>query len=282
MRKVLLPLLCILLSTACKKEIGMDNASEEIVSSGVTASRTSPKLTICHHDAQTGENKTIEISETAWPAHQAHGDLLGSCSDVIVTICGKDWMLKNLDVTTYRNGDNIPQATTDAEWIAAGDAGTGAWCYFANNSANGTTYGKLYNWYAVNDSRGFAPTGWHVPTDVEWVTLSDCLGGNFVAGGKMKSTGTIQASTGLWNQPNAGATNSSGFTGLPGGYRYFGNLTPSGSGFFSVGSFGLWWSSTEANATDAWGRILFYNSRIFPLAQEYPKHFGYSVRCLRD
>src|ERR1035437_4904310 len=127
-----------------------------------------------------------------------------------VTICTQSWMLKNLDVSTYRNGDLIPEVTDGSAWSALT---AGAWCWYNNDSAtNASTYGKLYNWYAVNDPRGLAPTGWHVPSDAEWTTLSTCLGGNAVAGGAMKETGTTH-----WTSPNTGATNSSGFTGLPGG-----------------------------------------------------------------
>src|SRR5436190_23369500 len=128
-----------------------------------------------------------------------------------VTICDQVWMIKNLDVSTYRNGDPIPEVTDPSQWAGLT---TGAWCYYENNSANGTIYGKLYNWYAVNDPRGLAPLGWHVPSDEELTTLTSCLGGVFVAGGTMKETGTTH-----WLAPNTEATNSSGWTGLPGGYR---------------------------------------------------------------
>src|ERR1035437_8570614 len=128
-----------------------------------------------------------------------------------VTICTQVWMLKNLDVSTYRNGDLIPKVTTTTAWDALT---TGAWRWCNNDPAMGVIYGKLYNWYVVNDPRGLAPTGWHVPSDAEWTTLSTCLGGYAVAGGAMKETGTTH-----WTSPNTGATNSSGFTGLPGGGR---------------------------------------------------------------
>ena len=125
-----------------------------------------------------------------------------------VTICDQVWMAKNLDVTTYRNGDVISQVTDPTAWNALT---TGAWCYYNNDPANGTIYGKLYNWYAVNDPRGLAPTGWHIPTEGELIALSDCLGGQEVAGGKLKETGTAH-----WLSPNI-ATNETGFTALPGG-----------------------------------------------------------------
>src|ERR1035437_6230133 len=187
-----------------------------------------------------------------------------------VTICSQIWMLNNLEVTTYRNGDPIPQVTDPAAW---GLLSTGAWCYYNNNSANGPVYGKLYNWYAVNDPRGLAPAGWHVPSDAEWTTLSTCLGSDLIAGGPMKEIGTTH-----WTPPNTGATNTSGFTALPGGFRDF-----DGS-FNGVGGSGYWWSSTEFNTTFAWTRSLYYlyypNGSI--VRATHPKQGGFSVRCLRD
>lgn len=128
-----------------------------------------------------------------------------------LTIGTQQWMDKNLDVTTYRNGDPIPYVTDPTVWAGLT---TGAWCYYNNDPSNNATYGKLYNWYAVNDGRGLAPVGWHVPTDLEFTTLTTALGGASVAGGKMKVTGTK-----TWLSPNTGATNTSGWAGLPGGGR---------------------------------------------------------------
>jgi len=128
-----------------------------------------------------------------------------------VTIGTQVWMTKNLDVSTFRNGDPIPQAKTDEEWVKAGDNKQPAWCYYENDPANGAKYGKLYNWYAVSDSRGLAPVGYHVPSDAEWTLLTDYLGGEEKAGDKMKSKQG-------WAEDGNG-TNSSGFSGLPGGNR---------------------------------------------------------------
>jgi len=184
-----------------------------------------------------------------------------------VKIGNQTWMTQNLDVEKFRNGDIIPQVTDPTAWAALT---TGAWCYYNNDPANGSLYGKLYNWYAVNDPRGLAPTGWHVPTDVEWTTLETTLGGAAVAGGKMKVAGTTR-----WTAPNAGADNSSGFAGLPGGTR---NLVGS---FVDVGYYGYWWSSTEVNTLFAWYRFLSYN---YGSIGRYglDKQAGFSVRCLRD
>jgi len=179
-----------------------------------------------------------------------------------VTIGTQVWMLKNLDVDKYRNGDPIPQVTDPAQWASLT---TGAWCYYNNDPANAAIYGKLYNWYAVNDPRGLAPAGWHVPTDEEWTVLTTYLGGQSVAGGKLKEAGTAH-----WSSPNV-ADNSSGFTALPGGCRY-------SSGTFSgIGSNGLWWSSTAG----AWARDLAcYSAGVG--RYNYYRYYGFSVRCVRD
>jgi len=183
--------------------------------------------------------------------------------------CTQRWMVQNLDVTTYRNGDPIPKVTDNATWAALS---TGAYCYYNNDSATyAATYGKLYNWFAVNDPRGLAPAGWHIPTDAEWTTSETCLGGSSICGGAMKETGTTH-----WITPNAGATNSSGFTGLPGAGREF-----DGTFFFVVGENGIWWSSTQVGGVDAWTRRFGYATASVFIAQ-YNMRNGYSVRCLRD
>ena len=185
-----------------------------------------------------------------------------------VTICCQSWMIKNLDVSTYRNGDPIPKVTSNEAWDALT---TGAYCYYNNDSTTyAATYGKLYNWYAVNDPRGLAPEGWHIPSDFEWSTLGNCLGGNAVAGGPMKEIGTSH-----WNGPNTGATNLSNFTALPGGYRGV------NGGFYDVNSYGFLWSSTEGSSNDAWNWSLYYS--VDDLFRDgYGKRFGFSVRCLKD
>ena len=181
-----------------------------------------------------------------------------------VTIDNQVWTSKNLDVSTYRNGDVIPQVQDKDAWA---NLTTGAWCYYDNNPSNGTKYGKLYNWYAVHDPRGLAPNGYHIPTDEEWTKLTDYLGGELEAGAKMKST------SGWYN--NEKNTNSSEFSGLPGGNR-------SGDGTFRyIYYYGHWWSSLEHSTGYAWARFLFYGlgdvSR-YGLNQRN----GFSVRCLRD
>ena len=184
-----------------------------------------------------------------------------------VWIGTQKWMTRNLDVTHYRNGDRIPQVNRRAVW----DTITrGAWCWYNEDSTNDSVYGKLYNWYAVNDPRGLAPKGWHVPSDAEWDTLSSFLGGDAVAGGKLKETGTAH-----WGYPNAEATNETGFTGLPGGSR-----RPSGK-FVFFGVNGEFWTSTQYKAVNAWFRyLLHYNGSLSKYVDA--KQFGFSVRCIKD
>jgi uncharacterized protein (TIGR02145 family) len=182
-----------------------------------------------------------------------------------IIINGQEWMQKNLAVTKYRNGDPIPTGLSDATWSSTT---SGAYAIYNNDAANNTIYGKLYNWYAVNDSRGLCPTGWHVPSDAEWTTLETSLGGSSVAGGKMKSI------TG-WSSPNTGATNESGFSGLPGGYRSYNGT------YYGVGNVGLWWSSTEDDSGFSLYRLLPYGDSLV-FRDYYDKRAGFSVRCVRD
>jgi uncharacterized protein (TIGR02145 family) len=175
------------------------------------------------------------------------------------------WTTENLNVDRYRNGDPIPHVHENYKWSKLT---TGAWCYYDNDQAKGKTYGKLYNWYAVNDSRGLAPEGWHVPSDAEWTKLTGYLGGEKEAGGKLKATT-------LWNSPNTGATNESGFTAFPGGCRNY-----DGS-YYDVGEYGYFWSAAEDVNSYAWPRLLGYDgsgvSRNY-----YSKRLGFSIRCVRD
>lgn len=179
------------------------------------------------------------------------------------------WMAENLRSTTYANGDPIPNVTDNAAWT---QLTTGAWSNYANTAANETIYGKLYNWYAAADPRNVCPTGWWVPTDGDWTILTDYLGGENVAGGKMKST-VAQ----YWLAPNTGATNESGFSGLPGGDRL------GGFGTFSfLGAYGHWWSTTESGAESVWYRTLDYFTEGVTRYDQGGKKRGLSVRCVRD
>ena len=184
-----------------------------------------------------------------------------------VTIGTQVWMTKNLDVSTFRNGDPIPQAKSNAEWQAAGENKQPAWCYYDNDPANGAKYGKLYNWYAVNDARGLAPAGWHIPSYDEWTILTDYLGGKSVAGNKMKSKSGWEA--------NGNGTNSSGFSALLGG-----NSSRWGR-FDFIGLNGYWWSSTEREAAD-YVLSLFLSDDGGVEGYGALCKSGLSVRCLLD
>ena len=184
------------------------------------------------------------------------------------------WTSKNLDVSTFRNGDPIPEAKNAKEWVTASENKTAAYCYYDYDRKNGKVYGKLYNWHAVNDSRGLAPKGYHLPSDAEWTILTDMLGGEAIAGEKMKSKQGWRK-----NGKYGNGNNSSGFNGLPGGYCDgdgigFGN-------FFGIAAYGYWWSSSEESLRNAWYRYLFYNSIRVGMGSDY-EYGGLSVRCLRD
>jgi uncharacterized protein (TIGR02145 family) len=184
-----------------------------------------------------------------------------------VTIGTQTWQCKNLNVATYRNGDVIPQVTDPALWE---NLTTGAWCYYDNDPANEAIYGKLYNWFAVNDPRGIAPTGYHVPSDTEWTTLETFLGGNPGAGGKLKEIGISH-----WIAPNTGATDQYGFTALPGGVR------PELGDYGALTIAGYWWTATQKTTSNAWMRgMSFNNSNLY--RDDFNKAVGYSVRLMKD
>jgi uncharacterized protein (TIGR02145 family) len=211
-----------------------------------------------------------KISDTGY-----HGQY-GSVSDIdgnvykTAAIGTQVWMAENLKTTKYRNGDNIGTTTPATLSIYGETTPKYQWAYDGNES-NVATNGRLYTWYAITDSRNVCPTGWHVPTNAEWSTLTTYLGGESIAGGKLKETGTSH-----WTTPNTGATNESGFTALPSGYRgSFGT-------YMDVRYYGYWWSSSEHFSTSAYGRFLYYISRDVSGYNYFEKHFGFSVRCLRD
>jgi uncharacterized protein (TIGR02145 family) len=182
----------------------------------------------------------------------------------IVRIGEQSWAVANLNVSTFRNGDSIPEAKTNKEWVAAGEAGKPAWCYYNNDPVAGQKYGKLYNWFAVNDPRGLAPVGWTLASDEDWARLSYSLGGQ-EAGTKMKSISG-------WSDGNNG-TNDSGFLGLPGGYRIENGL------FKNLGSIGIWWSSSESSVSSAYDHYLQLSGTLGRSSS--PKQRGSSVRCIR-
>jgi uncharacterized protein (TIGR02145 family) len=191
-----------------------------------------------------------------------------------VTIGKQVWMTKNLDVSSFRNGDPITQAKSIEEWKKAEYEGIPAWCYYENKKKNNEKYGKLYNWYAVNDPRGLAPVGYHVPTTADWWQLSEYLdpeGEGTSAGKKMKSTNGWH----VYEGKEGNGTNESGFNGLPGGVRY--NTCV----FDGLGTKGVWWSASELSTKSADYFELGNDSDSFGGAS-YAKDGGFSVRCLRD
>jgi len=177
------------------------------------------------------------------------------------------WMKENLRTTKYKDGTEIPLVTDNTAWS---NLATPGYCWYNNDATTyKNTYGALYNWYTVNTGK-LCPTGWHVPTDAEWTTLTTFLGGAGGAGGKLKEAGTTH-----WLSPNTGATNETGFTALPGGRRSYNGT------FDDIGSNGYWWSATESTATLAWGRLMgYYHSYVYSSTNS--KEYGFSVRCVRD
>ncbi|MES2430898.1 MAG: FISUMP domain-containing protein [Bacteroidota bacterium] len=232
---------------------------------------------VCHSLKTNGHNVTVNtgiklvISGLDETVTDRNGNVYNT-----VRICDQVWSAKNLHVSRYRNGNIIPQVTDSLIWVTLK---TGAWCWYKNDSATYSGYGKLYNWYAVNDPRGLAPAGYHVPRKDEWDQLATCLGGKAIAGGVLKETGTTH-----WLTPNTNATNTSKFTALPGGTRtYYG-----GAKFESAGIKGTWWSSTKyydiypgANYDTAFVVSLYYSSgQLYP--DYWPCKYGMSVRFIKD
>lgn len=184
-----------------------------------------------------------------------------------VSIGNQVWLIENLRVTHYRNGEPIPNIADGVQWS---NLTSGAYCYHRNDSTVVNELGILYNWYAINEVRELAPWGWHIATDSEWETLINYLGGVSIAGGKMKETGTTN-----WFSPNSGADNSSGFTGLSGGQRAYDGE------FYGPGVYGCFWTATEENATNARDWFL-YNGNATITRYFDSKNAGFNVRCIKD
>ena len=188
-----------------------------------------------------------------------------------VEIGGQCWMKENLKVEHYRNGDAILTGLTDLEWNTTSE---GAYSIYQNHAANKDIYGLLYNWFSVDDTRKLCPIGWHEPSDAEWNDLALTLGGRWTAGGRMKTTGDLTSGTGLWESPNTAATNISGFSGLPGGYR------SDGGPYNDMGLSGYLWTSNDFS-TETWFWVLTHNDdNAFHFRLN--KGYGFSVRCLKD
>jgi uncharacterized protein (TIGR02145 family) len=173
-------------------------------------------------------------------------------------------MAENLKTTRYNDGSAIPYVTDNAAWAALTTPG---YCWYNNNEANKTPYGGYYNWYAVNTGK-LCPAGWHVASDPQWTTLITFLGGESVAGGKLKETGTTHWSTAV-------ASNESGFTALPGGFRdHMGQ-------FNFITLYCLLWSSTEYPPDYAWSQFMIYSNNVISRTDGRDK-YGLNVRCLKD
>ncbi len=188
-----------------------------------------------------------------------------------VTISTQTWLKENLKTTKYDDNTSIPLVTENSAWNTLVTLG---YCWYNNDIENKSTYGALYNWYAVsrttNGDKNICPSGWHVPTDAEWTTLNDFLGDSSVAGGKLKETGTSH-----WKDPNSNATNEYGFTALPGGFR------GTDGTFYDLNEWGNWWSSTPYDDYQSWLRWLSYEDGILGRGY-YSDPSGMSVRCLQD
>jgi len=185
-----------------------------------------------------------------------------------VNVGAQEWLAKNLNVSRFANGDAIPEARTTEEFVRANENKQPSWCYYNNDPANGRIYGKLYNWYAVNDPRGLAPKGWHIPTDEEWTVMINYLGGEATAGLAIKSTSG-------WSH-NGNGNNGSGITALPGGYSRNGN------NFRALGDYGAWWSSSEDTPEVVWQLALGYSAGSVSRTSFASESLYLSVRCIRD
>ncbi len=184
-----------------------------------------------------------------------------------VVIGDQIWMSVNLDTDTFSNGDHIPQVVNDYQWIEANEKGEPAWCYYSVDDADPKTYGKLYNWYAVNDPRGLAPKGWRIPSDADWLQLEQFCGGK-------KKAGLVLKSSSGWNK-NGNGTQSNGFDAVPSGMRS--KYEPCSD----AGDIAYYWSSESYNEKQAFCRHLYYNNTM--LGKDFmQKSAGISVRCVKN
>ena len=184
-----------------------------------------------------------------------------------VIIGKQEWLAQNLRTTKFNDGTNIQQVTNLTTYVSLS---TPAYTWYNNDISNKEAYGALYNWYTVNTGK-CCPEGWHVPSDAEWTKLTKALGGEEIAGGKLKEEGTAH-----WDSPNIGATNLTGFTALPGGYIF------TGGAFGNIDTNGFWWCSTEFGADRAYSRIMYFNDENVTRHSDYFKTLGLSIRCIKD
>lgn len=198
---------------------------------------------------------------------------IGLAQSSDIKIGDQTWKTENLNVSSFRNGDIIKQAKSNRKWKKFAREGKPAWCYYDNKAGNDSLYGKLYNWYAVNDPRGLSPIGWHIPGDKDWIELTEFLGGEDISGLKLKASKDWKEHINNFSN----GTNSSGFNALPTGYRLNNGI------FFYKGSFGYWWTSTSdtSDPNNALYRDLSYNKSKLGKNTNDKKN-GLSVRCIKD
>ena len=227
-------------------------------------------LSKINNEGEVAQNKPSGLDHYIVESYQTQSE--GSVGDIegniyrTVTLGTQVWMVENLRTTRFNDGTPIPLVTDDTVWSLLN---TPAYTWYNNDSVKyGIPFGALYNWFAINTGK-LCPTGWRVPTDADWTTLTDYLGGARIAGGKLKTTGTTQ-----WRNPNLGATNEVGFYALPAGTRY-------GHGAFNyVSNYGLWWTATQYDAYEAWFRDVSSYDAI--ISRNYDsKRDGLSVRCIK-
>ena len=212
----------------------------------------------------TGYGSEVAFKTAGSPVSDVDGNIYHP-----VTIGTQTWMVENLKTTKFRNGESIPNITDGPTW---GNLKTAAYCNYNSDANLANIYGRLYNGYCVSDSRNLAPTGWHVPSDAEWWTLTDYLGSESVAGGKLKEIGTTH-----WNAPNTGATNEAGFSALPAGtcFQY-------GGQFSGIGDYCVWWTATASDVYSGYEReVDSINSAVHDSGGGYWGN-GLSVRCIKD
>lgn len=293
-KSILISLLFLVLANFSQAQVGvgtiLPNASAQLDVSSTSKGFLPPRMTSVQRNAISSPaeglmvydltlQKIIFFNGSNWEV------MSSSSSDASITIGTQQWATTNLSVATYSDGTVIPEIIDQETWSSLT---TAAWCWYDNNSDNGAIFGRLYNWYAANGiydaassadptlRKNICPTGWHIPTDAEWTTLSDALGGDDIAGGKMKSRSVI------WTSPNTESTNSSGFSALPTGFR------ASDGSFDSINKITAFWIPENSNLEvvirglfNAIGGNEFLGlSRDVATAAEKP--LGFSVRCIND
>ena len=229
---------------------------------GLTPNTTYYAIAYATNSEGTGYGNEVSFTTKSYTVQDIDANIYN-----IIQIGTQLWMKENLKTSRYSDGNTIPLVTDNTQWSNLTSPG---YCWYNNDKGTfGGTYGALYNWYTVNTGK-LCPTGWHLPNELEWSTLTSYLGGTGVAGGKLKESGMSH-----WNDPNTGATNETGYTALPGGYRSY------GGNFAAIGATGAWWSSSETDAASAGTRGLRYDSGSVDSYINGKMH-GFSIRCIKN